>query len=63
MTQNDVDEIVNSVEPDQTAPRTDPDPVGNTIRGKPQFLGPPHNNTGLWYFFSKEQLGKFSFEL
>ena len=31
---------------------------GNTIRGKPQFPGPAHNNTGLWYFFPSERLGK-----
>ena len=36
---------------------------GNTIRGKPQFPGPAHNNTGLWYFFPRERLGKFSVEI
>ena len=30
---------------------------------KPLFPGPAHSNTGLWYFFWREWLKKFSFEI
>ena len=33
------------------------------IRGKPQFPGQAHNNTGLWYFSPRVRLGEFSFEI